>query len=96
MAQMRQMANNFMGFFRMSLPFRIRIYKRMTTKLLMILLLSVCYTQQSMKGQVSIDLMSHAPKRDIAAPENATHYMFFAAADIIDFSFYESTVVRQA
>jgi hypothetical protein len=46
-------------------------------------------------GAVSIDLVSHIPKRDIAAPENATHYVFFAAAAVVNFATGESTVVRQ-
>lgn len=46
-------------------------------------------------GAVSIDLVSHIPKRDIAAPENATHYVFFAAAAVVNFVTGEMTVVRQ-
>lgn len=46
-------------------------------------------------GQVTINLLSHLPKRDIAAPENATHYSIFAAAGLIDFALGETTVVRQ-
>ncbi len=47
-------------------------------------------------GAVSIDLLSHLPKRDIAAPENATHYVLFAAAAVINFATGETTVVRQS
>lgn len=47
-------------------------------------------------GQVTINLVSHLPKRDIAAPDNATHYVVFAAAAVIDFALDEATVVRQS
>jgi hypothetical protein len=47
-------------------------------------------------GQVTINLVSHLPKRDIAAPDNATHYSFFVAAAAIDFALGEATVARQS
>jgi len=47
-------------------------------------------------GQVSINLASHLPKRDIGAPDNATHYSFFAAAVAMDFATGEASVARQS
>jgi hypothetical protein len=48
-----------------------------------------------LSGQVSINLASHIPRLEIAAPENATHYNFFAAAAAIDFATGEYSITRQ-
>lgn len=47
-------------------------------------------------GQVAIDMPALLPAIDIAAPENTTHFNFFAVAAAVDFELSKVTVVRQS
>lgn len=47
-------------------------------------------------GVVRVNLLSHIPRLEIAAPDNATHYNIFAAAAAIDFATGEYSVTRQS
>jgi hypothetical protein len=54
------------------------------------------FTIDRASGQISINLVSHIPKLEIAAPDNASHYNIFAAAAAIDFATGEYSIARQS
>jgi hypothetical protein len=54
------------------------------------------FTIDRTTGQIRVNLVSHVPKLEIAAPDNASHYNVFAAAAAIDFATGEFSITRQS
>jgi hypothetical protein len=52
------------------------------------------YTINRSTGQIAVNLVSHVPRLEIAAPENASHYNIFAAAAAIDFATGQFSITR--